>query len=215
MHSPLRERTLQSFSNARLFQSRLHREMKRALVQTGIASHFTPHARTQHSFEHVLLKPSNDRVTLQQIHDWGMTLKDIGAAIFTVKELGHVALAVTNMREPLRAFCYRVSLCLAFERSGLLFEDAVKKLLRRVWSVDFLGGFQQIQSELMTVGLEKIVAPARKPIDHLRPTHFLRATPGVEVTVAVKGDAMLLNAHVTHVHSFHELVDGHAPGALE
>ena len=145
-----------------------------------------------------------------------MTLENTGAAaVFVVGALCHVAFPITNMREPLRAFCHRVSLRLGFERRGLLFENAVKELLRRVWSVDFLGGFQQIQCELRTVGLEKIVAPARKPIDHLRPTHFLRATPGVKVTVSVKGDAMLLNAHVTHVHSFHELVDGHAPGALE
>src|SRR6516165_9644711 len=195
--------------------SRLRRKMKRALVQTGVASHFAPHARTQHGFEHVLLEPSNDRVMLHQIQDRGMTLEDTGAAVFAVKELGHVAFAITKMREPLRAFCYRVSLCLGFKRRGFLFENAVKKLLRSVWSVDFLGRFQEIESKLMTVGLKKIVAPTRKAIDHLRASHFLRAPPRVKVAVAVKGDAMLLNAHVTHVHSFHELVDGHSPGALE
>src|SRR5215469_5073855 len=145
-----------------------------------------------------------------------MTLKNAGsAAVLVVGELRHVAFPVTKMRKPLGAFRYRVPLCLGFERRSLLFENAVKKLLRRVWPVDFLGRFQEIQSKLMTVGLEKIVAPACKPVNHLRPPHFLRATPGVEVTVAVKGDAMLLNAHVAHVHPSHELVDGHSPGALE
>src|ERR1041385_5894692 len=190
--------------------------MKRALVQTGVATYFAPHARAEHAFEQVLLKPSNDRVTLQQIQDRGMALNNARAAVvLVVDELGHVTFAVTNVREPLRALRYGVPLRLGFEPRSLLFENAVKKLLRRVWPVDFLGRFQQIQSELMTVGLEEIVASARKAIDHLRPAHFLRATPGVEVTVAVKGDAMLLNAHVAHVHSFHELVDGHSPGALE
>src|ERR1051325_2922747 len=152
--------------------------MKRALVQTGVASYFAPHARAEHAFEQVLLEPSNDRVTLQQIQDRGMALNNARAAIvLVVDELGHVTFAVTNVREPLRALCYGVPLRLGFEPRSLLFENAVKKLLRRA--------------------------------------HFLRATPGIEVAVAVKGDAMLLNAHVAHVHSFHELVDGHSPGALE
>src|SRR5437773_5006068 len=107
-----------------------------------------------------------------------MTLENTGVAVFVVDELGHVTLPITNMREPLRAFRHRVSLRLGFERRGLLFENAVKKLLRRVWSVDFLGRFQQVQSELITVGLQTIVAAVPKPIDHLRPAHSLRATPG-------------------------------------
>ena len=64
-----------------------------------------------------------------------MTLENTGAAVvFVVGELCHVALAITNMREPLRAFGHRVSLRLGVERCGLLFENAVKKLLRGVWS---------------------------------------------------------------------------------
>src|SRR6058998_3719908 len=153
--------------------------MKRALVQTRVANHFAAHARAQDGFEQVLLEPPNDRVTLQQIQDRGMTLKNAGAAIFVIAELGHVAFPITDMREPLRAFRYHVSLRLGFERRGLLFENAVKELLRRVWSVDFLGRFQQVQSQLMTVGLKEIVASARESIDHLRPAHSLGATPGV------------------------------------
>src|SRR5438445_9792970 len=98
-----------------------------------------------------------------------MNLKNAGTAVFIVGELSHVAFPVTKMREPLRAFRHRVSLRLGFDRRGLLLENAVKKLLRRVWAVDFLGRFQEVQSELVTVGLKKIVAPACKPIDHLRP----------------------------------------------
>src|SRR4029077_14841614 len=124
------------------------------------------------------------------------------SAVLIIAELGHVAFAITEMREPPRAFRHRVSLCLSLERCGLLFEKIVKELLRRVWSVDFLGRFQHVESELITIGLKKIMAPARKTIDHFRPSHFLRATPGVQIAVAVKRDAMLLDAHVAHAHSF-------------
>jgi hypothetical protein len=129
--------------------------------------------------------------------------------------LGHVAFAITGMSEPLRAVRHGVSLSLGLEGRGLLFENVVEELFRCVWSVDFLGRFQQVKSELVTVGLKQIVAPTRQPIDHLRPAHSLRPTPGVQIAVAVKSDAMLLDAHVTHAHSFHELVDRHSPGALE
>src|SRR5437867_13434127 len=144
-----------------------------------------------------------------------MTFENSWPALVVVDELGHVAFAITEMSEPLRAFGHRISLCFGLERRGLLFEDVVEELFRCVWSVDFLGRFQQIQSELVTIGLKQIVAPTRQPIDHLRPAHSLRPTPCVEITVAVKSDAMLLDAHVAHAHSVHELVDRHSPGALE
>src|SRR5437016_1010037 len=144
-----------------------------------------------------------------------MTFENSWSAVFVVDELRHVAFAITEMSEPLRAFGQRISLRFALERHGLLFENVVKELLWRVWSVNFLGRFQEIQSELVTIGLKQVVAPTRQPIDHLRPAHSLWATPDVQITIAVKSDAMLLDAHVAHVHSFHELVDRHSPGALE
>src|SRR6266481_3813749 len=144
-----------------------------------------------------------------------MTFKNSWPTLLTVDELGHVAFAITEMSEPLRAFGDGVSLSLGVEGRGLLFKNAVEELFRSVWSVDFLGRFQEVKSELVTVGLKQIVASTRQPINHLRPPHSLRPTPGVQIAVAVKSDAMLLDAHVAHAHSFHELVDGHSPGTLE
>ena len=67
----------------------------------------------------------------------------------------------------------------------------------------------------MAVGMKKIMRAARKTIDHLRSAHFLRAPPGIQIAVAMQRNAMLLDAHIAHAHSFHELVDRHALGALE
>src|SRR6516165_4363097 len=120
-----------------------------------------------------------------------MTFQNSWPALLAVDELGHVAFAITEMSEPFRAFRHRVSLRLGLERRGLLFKNIVEELFRCVWSVDFLGRFQQVQSELVTVGLKQIVAPTRQPIDHLRPAHSLRPAPCVEITVAVKSDTML------------------------
>src|SRR5437773_2678695 len=144
-----------------------------------------------------------------------MTFENSWPAVLAVDELGHVAFAVTKMSEPLRTLGDGLSLGLGVERCGLLLENVVEELFRCVWSVDFLGRFQQIQSDLVTVGLKQIVAPARQPIDHLGPAHSLRPTPGVQITVAVKSDAMLLDAHVAHAHSFHELADRHSPRPLQ
>src|SRR5204862_7756496 len=97
---------------------------------------------------------------LQQIENRSMTLETLGT-VFVGKDLAHVAFRVAGMREPFRAFRYRVPLCLRPERRGFLFENTVAKLLWRVWSVDFLGRFQNVQSELIAIALKKIVAPAR------------------------------------------------------
>src|SRR6266705_3173986 len=107
-----------------------------------------------------------------------MAFKNPWPAVFVVDELGHVAFAITEMSEPLRAFRHRISLSLGLECRGLLLKNVVEKLFRSVWSVDFLGRFQEVQSELVTIGLKQVVAPTRQPIDHLRPTHSLRPTPG-------------------------------------
>ena len=143
-----------------------------------------------------------------------MTLEDL-RAVFVGDELGHVTLPVTDVGEPFSALRNGVPLHLRIERRSLPFENIVKELLRRVCSINLLGCFQQVESELMTIGLKEIVAPTRQAIDHLRPAHFLWATPGVQITVPVKRDAMLLDAHVAHVHFSHELIDRHSAGALE
>ena len=67
----------------------------------------------------------------------------------------------------------------------------------------------------MAVGMKEIVRAARKAIDHLRSAHFLRATPGIQIAVAMQSNAMLFDPHVAHPHFFHELVDRHPLGALE
>src|SRR5947207_11657418 len=136
-----------------------------------------------------------------------MTLKDFGA-VRVSDELGHVPLLIADVSEPLGALRDRFAFCLSFQCGSFLFENAIKKLLRRIRSVDLLGRFQQIESQLMAISLEKIMAPACQSIDHLRSTHFLRAPPGVQIAVAVKSDAMLLDAHVAHAHFVDELIDG-------
>src|ERR1700730_8039216 len=55
----------------------------------------------------------------------------------------------------------------------------------------------------------------RKPIDHFRTAHFLRPPPSIKIPIAMKGQAMLLDPHVTHLHFLHELVDRHPLRALE
>ena len=67
----------------------------------------------------------------------------------------------------------------------------------------------------MTLGLKKIVRTAGKTINHFRPAHSLRASPGVEITVPMERDAMLFDPHVAHPHFVHELVDRQALGALK
>jgi hypothetical protein len=64
----------------------------------------------------------------------------------------------------------------------------------------------------MTIGLKKIVSAAGKAINHLRPAHSLGTSPGVEITIAMERDAMLLDAHVAHPHFFYELINRHAFG---
>jgi hypothetical protein len=43
----------------------------------------------------------------------------------------------------------------------------------------------------------------------------LRTAPGIEITIALQGQAMLLDAHVTHPHLFNEFVHRHPARPLE
>ena len=67
----------------------------------------------------------------------------------------------------------------------------------------------------MTLGLKQFVRAAGETINHLRPAHSLRASPGVEITVPMEGDAMLFDPHVAHPHFFYELINRHALSAFE
>ena len=75
--------------------------------------------------------------------------------------------------------------------------------------------FQQLECELVAIGRKKIVGAAREPVNHFRPAHSLRPPPGIEITIALEGEAMLLDAHVAHLHFGDELVDRHPLGTLE
>ncbi len=81
--------------------------------------------------------------------------------------------------------------------------------------MDFLDRLQQIESEGVAICLEKRVGAARQPVNHLRAPHLLRASPGIEVTIALKREAMLFDSHVAHLHSRDELIDGQAAGSFE
>ena len=102
-----------------------------------------------------------------------------------------------------------------FEGDGFALENVEKKFLGTIRSVDLLDRLQQFESELITFLGKKIVSAARQPVNHFGPSHFLRAAPSVEIPIAFEGEAMLLNAHVAHLHFRHELVDGQTLRPLE
>ena len=145
-----------------------------------------------------------------------MTLQNVRATVFAiVNELRHVPFAIAGVRKPLRAVSDSLSPSLRFQSGSLLFENVVKQFLRPVRAVNVLGCFQQVQCELVAVGLKKIVGATSKPIDHLGSSHSLWAAPSVQISIAMQSDAMLFNSHVAHPHFVDELVDRQALGALE
>ncbi len=81
--------------------------------------------------------------------------------------------------------------------------------------MDFFDRFQQLEGEIVAVAGKQIVGPARQAIDHFRPAHFLRASPGIEVAVALQGETMLLDTHVAHLHLPDELVHRKSLRALQ
>ncbi len=91
----------------------LHRNLKRALVQTRVTNYLPANTRAQYGFEHVLLESTNDRVLLHQVQDRRMTLQNVRAAVFAiVNELRHVAFAIADVRKPFCAVSNGLSLSL-------------------------------------------------------------------------------------------------------
>src|SRR5215471_14474532 len=101
----------------------LRGELKDALVQPGVTNNLPANTGAQNGFEHVLLEPSNDGVTLQHVQDRGMTLQDVRTTILVViEEFRHVAFTISHMRKPFRAVGDGVSLRFGSQSRGLLFE---------------------------------------------------------------------------------------------
>src|SRR5216117_17856 len=110
----------------------LQREIKRTLVQTGIANHLTAHAGAEKHLEHILLKSANDGILLEQIHDRRVAFENLWAAPFTGGELGHVALAVAHPGKPFGAFGDCFCFYLGLESGSLFFENIIKEFFRHI-----------------------------------------------------------------------------------
>jgi hypothetical protein len=113
-------------------------------------------------------------------------------------------------REPLGPLHNGVALNLGFQAGRFPLENVEKHLLGSVRSMDLLDGLEQLKREIVAIAGEQVVGPAGQAIDHLRAAHFLRASPGIEITIALERQAMLLDAHVAHLHAGDELVHGKA-----
>ena len=57
-------------------------EVKRALVQPGVAKHFPADAGAEKSFEHILLESGDDRILLDQIHDRRVAFENLRTTFF-------------------------------------------------------------------------------------------------------------------------------------
>src|SRR5207302_697277 len=83
---------------------RLNREIKRALVLAGQARLFAPHRRAEDRLKQVLLKPRDDRIGLDQVQDWAVTLEDVRPTFFVAAaKLRHVTFLIAQLRECRRA----------------------------------------------------------------------------------------------------------------
>src|SRR6266576_375695 len=144
-----------------------------------------------------------------------MAFDDLRTALVLGGELRHVTLAIANSRRRFGAFRNSCTFHLVFETDAFPLVQTVEQLLRRIWAINFLNGLQKVDRKTVAIGLEKVMCPARQTINHFRPSHPLRSPPGVEITVSLESEAVLLDAHVAHLHFFDELVNGHAAAAVE
>src|SRR5205085_6966665 len=163
----------------------------------------------------ILLKPPDDRISVQQIENGRMTLEDLRATLFLVgRELGHVAFGITQLGQPFGAISNSVSLHLLLGRRNLPLKHVIKKFFGCVSAVDVLRRPEQFQSETVTVGWKQIVASSGEPVDHFRATHLLWPPPSIEIAISLERKTVLFYAHVTHLHFTDELVHRHSFGPL-
>src|SRR5438067_6377565 len=144
-----------------------------------------------------------------------MAFDDLRTTLVLTSELRHVTLAVAKSRQGFGPFSDSGTFHLLFETGAFPLVQVVEQLLRRIWPMNILNRLEKIDCKTVAVGLEKVMRPAGQTINHLRPSHFLRTPPGIEIAVSLEGEAVLLDAHVAHLHFFDELVNGHAAAAFE
>src|SRR6266404_8220475 len=144
-----------------------------------------------------------------------MAFDDLRTALVLGGELRHVALAIANSHQRFGSFHDRRTFHLLFETGAFPLIQTVEQLLRRIRPMNFLNRLQKIDRKTVAIGLKKVMRPAGQTINHFRPSHLLRAPPGIEIAVSLESEAVLLDAHVAHLHFFDELVNGHAAAAFE
>jgi len=144
-----------------------------------------------------------------------MTFENLRAALLSHEKLRHMAFAISDPGQPFCAVRDGLSFHPGFQRGGSFPKDIVEQFFGCVRSVNLPARPQQLERKLITIRGKEVVAAAREAVNHFRPAHFLRAPPGIKIAIALEGEAMLFDAHVTHLHSVNELIDGHPLGALE
>src|SRR6516165_11770891 len=119
-----------------------------------------------------------------------MTFQNLRTVFPRRKKLRHVTFVVANFGHPLRALDHAVAFDFCSQLGGPLFEHVIKKLFRRVRSVNFADRLEQLERKLIAIEWEKIVAAPRQPINHFWPAHLLRTPPSIEITVALQRKAV-------------------------
>src|ERR1700730_17315476 len=194
----------------------LQLEIEGAFVQSGGPNFLATNVRFEKALEHILLEPTDDRITFQHVQDRGMTFKNLRTTVLLLGgKLRHVAFPIPHLGKPFRTLGNGFTFDFGFQRGRLSFKHVIEKLLRSVWTVNFFGGFQQLERQLIAITWIKVVTATSKPINHFGTAHFLRAPPGIEITIALQRQAMLFNAHVAHLPFLDELVYGHPFGPLQ
>lgn len=145
-----------------------------------------------------------------------MTFQNLRPALTRLLDvLRHKALGVAQAGQRLGAIFHRLTLKARLVCRTFPLENRVEQLFRGVWAINFLNRFEHIEGESVAIGFKQLMGPASQAVNHLGPSHFLWAAPGIEITVAFQRQAMLLDAHVAHLHSRDQLVDGKSLGPFQ
>src|SRR5947199_9495238 len=100
-----------------------------------------------------------------------MALENPGTAILViVNELGHVALSIAHIGQPFGTLSDCVAFRPVLQRSRFLFINIEEKFFWSIRFIDFLRRFKQVESKLMAVCMNKIMATPVQLLLHLRLT---------------------------------------------
>lgn len=189
--------------------------MKDRPVKTAGGIFLPAHRDAEQALEKIGLELRDNREGAHKVENRRVMLHDRDCTVFRYLAFAHVAIAITQAREPFRTLTRGFTTDTLFVIDGELLIDNEQQLFRRRGSEEFLRRHQYFERQRIARGREKLMGALREAVEFEGPAPGLRLAPRIQQARVLHLVAQFLHPHVRHVEPGREFAGVHALASLE